>query len=644
LAVQYNLTFLQTKTMKRKLLFSLAVLIGFSASAQTNSKKQEYSRPKNSQRLEAVSIKPVPFKTGPAKTVTKTNSVIAAIDGIIDLGQAGNPFTCAYGSKQNLWADPNINAVTFIHRATTTPGSGFLVYDYSKDGGATFANNLGPVYSPATGLGSNARYPLGGIYNPVGNTVADSAYITYFAPTLNGLNGDWGGRAHGSYKLSGTFPATQKEDSSKDAYNYVIAQGFDISQLGYVYHLDASQRYDGTADYIYHDSLVLTAGMFNPVKNDFDYSSNLLYAHIDKQPDSTSSLLDYDIAFAPNGTTGYIVLLGHDDFTFQPNNTAYPIVYKTTNSGISWTGPTRVDINPLVSPFLNQGGSYTTNFDVDIIVDKNSNLHIFTGAGAETTTPYSFPSTYGTWALFDFYTEDQGATFKAEMVAMPEIMRGTFGDAAGDYISEDSRPQTSATYDGGKIFFTWFDTDTMLFGTDNLYPDMHSRGYDVISKKWTAEKNFTRGTAADGVVAFANVSKYTLAPGAGTYEIPVAFMTLDITDVLQPVQLKYIKGAKFTDAEFVGINELKNQIFSVAQNMPNPFSTQTLISVNLKKSSNLSITVLNVLGQKVMETNSFNLSPGNHNFTFERGKLNSGIYFYTVRAGNYSVTNKMIIE
>jgi len=39
-----------------------------------------------------------------------------------------------------------------------------------------------------------------------------------------------------------------------------------------------------------------------------------------------------------------------------------------------------------------------------------------------------------------------------------------------------------------------------------------------------------------------------------------------------------------------------------------------------------------------------NLSPGNHRFIIDAGQLAPGVYFYTIRFSNESITNKMIVE
>ena len=109
--------------------------------------------------------------------------------------------------------------------------------------------------------------------------------------------------------------------------------------------------------------------------------------------------------------------------------------------------------------------------------------------------------------------------------------------------------------------------------------------------------------------------------------------------------INYLKVDVATVLCNVGIKPIdNNDLFFVGQNFPNPLNGQTAIPVNLAKTSNMTITVSNIVGQKVLEVNAGLLNPGYHNLNVDATKLNAGIYFYTVKAGNYSVTKRMIIE
>ena len=99
------------------------------------------------------------------------------------------------------------------------------------------------------------------------------------------------------------------------------------------------------------------------------------------------------------------------------------------------------------------------------------------------------------------------------MIAHPQTYSGQFGTSGVDQITEFLRPFISRTWDGGKIYIGWFDTDTLTFGIfDNLNPDLRLVGYDVDLNKWTsdltnfasigANDNITAGSNADGACTF----------------------------------------------------------------------------------------------------------------------------------------------
>lgn len=94
----------------------------------------------------------------------------------------------------------------------------------------------------------------------------------------------------------------------------------------------------------------------------------------------------------------------------------------------------------------------------------------------------------------------------------------------------------------------------------------------------------------------------------------------------------------------VGIAKPSNPISFVSQNFPNPFSGMTEVTISLDRRTTLSLDVYNLVGQKVYGVDKGNVSAGFHGITIDGSKLGSGIYFYTVTAGNHSVTKKMIVQ
>ena len=101
-----------------------------------------------------------------------------------------------------------------------------------------------------------------------------------------------------------------------------------------------------------------------------------------------------------------------------------------------------------------------------------------------------------------------------------------------------------------------------------------------------------------------------------------------------------------TDLITVGIKEEQPLVNAdnVSQNYPNPFNQTSDVKVILKENTRLSLEVITLSGQKVYETAISDEKPGLNTITIDGSNLTPGIYFYTVKAGDSSVTKKMIIE
>jgi hypothetical protein len=83
--------------------------------------------------------------------------------------------------------------------------------------------------------------------------------------------------------------------------------------------------------------------------------------------------------------------------------------------------------------------------------------------------------------------------------------------------------------------------------------------------------------------------------------------------------------------------------FDLVQNYPNPFNPTTRISFTLAKAGYTTLTVYNVLGQKVSSPVEQNLGVGLHEVDFDASKLTTGVYFYRLESGNNFVVKKMML-
>ncbi|MBK8553805.1 MAG: T9SS type A sorting domain-containing protein [Ignavibacteria bacterium] len=101
----------------------------------------------------------------------------------------------------------------------------------------------------------------------------------------------------------------------------------------------------------------------------------------------------------------------------------------------------------------------------------------------------------------------------------------------------------------------------------------------------------------------------------------------------------------------VGINNISNEIpvrYSLYQNYPNPFNPVTKIKFDVPsdvrgQTSDVKLTVFDVLGKEVMTLVNEALAPGSYETEFEGSGFASGIYFYKLEAGSFVETKRMIL-
>jgi glucuronoarabinoxylan endo-1,4-beta-xylanase len=83
--------------------------------------------------------------------------------------------------------------------------------------------------------------------------------------------------------------------------------------------------------------------------------------------------------------------------------------------------------------------------------------------------------------------------------------------------------------------------------------------------------------------------------------------------------------------------------FKLSQNYPNPFNQSTQINFEIPEKSFVSLKVHNLLGQEIEELAGKEYSAGGHSVIFDASHLASGIYFFTLRARDFTETRKMSI-
>ncbi|MDP4116439.1 MAG: T9SS type A sorting domain-containing protein [Bacteroidota bacterium] len=87
----------------------------------------------------------------------------------------------------------------------------------------------------------------------------------------------------------------------------------------------------------------------------------------------------------------------------------------------------------------------------------------------------------------------------------------------------------------------------------------------------------------------------------------------------------------------------KNFNYSLSQNYPNPFNPSTQIKFSVAAPGMVTLKVYNILGKEVASLINEHKEAGNYTYNFNAQNLSSGVYFYTVKTGNFVQTKKMTL-
>lgn len=94
--------------------------------------------------------------------------------------------------------------------------------------------------------------------------------------------------------------------------------------------------------------------------------------------------------------------------------------------------------------------------------------------------------------------------------------------------------------------------------------------------------------------------------------------------------------------EGLNVNEAVNPMTNVNV-YPNPVQDQLNIQINASQASEMNISIYNITGQKVMESNT-NVYTGINERQVNVSELNAGIYFVTVKANGFENTMKFVVK
>jgi hypothetical protein len=225
-----------------------------------------------------------------------------------------------------------------------------------------------------------------------------------------------------------------------------------------------------------------------------------------------------------------------------------------------------------------------------------------------------------------------------------------FGDVAINTASSNSNVLCYASkYSSGEIGMVLINKDTTV-QTISVSTDSVGVGGKYYIYTFTSDKdsgNFSPHVYINGH----GPSTYQFGPYDSLFNIKAYAYPIDseikFTLPGRSVQMITIENGSnhiyVNDSILVKLNPLVASSFKLNQNSPNPFKSSTLISYELAKNIYVNLSVFDSQGREIMTLVNEHQNAGAHSVKFNSSKLQSGVYFYRIEAGQYHDVKKLVI-
>ena len=458
-----------------------------------------------------------------------------------------NIYGLKYSNTKPLQYNDELGMVSFFHTKSSTysaspvgsPGSlsGVVVAMLSIDAGLNWDSIC--VWNNDT---SWARSPQGGIYNPPLNTFGySSAHLVTTGFTLRD-DGTKSGNFFATKKLclenfnnvAGTYPGTQKFISHSAPYTEL--EKTDLASFEFTSTDDGLVRAMGLIvndinastfqDFGYRGVRVLKGTFTSGI---MQWTGDSIIPDVTVTNGVSNVLHVPYMAWNESGSVGYVFHIGCLAGAGGANVGYQPIIYKTTNSGLSWNQIPGIDFNlpsmdtvkdhilctltntALSIPFFNAAEG------ISATVDHNNRLHIVSTLRSTSSShpdslgytlqflnpdgeTYSFPHIGGYRPyIYDFIGDGIGQWTATLVDSMSSEKPGENPGENGytenpwrhtnnqvtEKVSSGARIQLSRTPDGKHIVYTWAESDTLLTTNSfkwNVLPNIKARIMDVMAQ------------------------------------------------------------------------------------------------------------------------------------------------------------------
>ena len=347
----------------------------------------------------------------------------------------------------------------------------------------------------------------------------------------------------------------------------------------------------------------------------------------------------YSMERAANGTIGIAYIRSG----FNPADAGDIRYITSTDDGVTWSSPTVIYDAPS-SPTEFLGGLR----DVDLVYTGNTPNVVY-GLIWQTDAGSYYPGFMGRIMFWNPTVNSGNPVLLCDSTMVPyhplrgantindvypSITRATIGKSSNESILyctfSVAREEVSPNPDSTPYMDTYFTWSNDHGATWNGYKSLTNLSGPIRDNRYPCLAPISYN---DNNFYYANlVNMNDSIPGSS---VNGAAETLSQFHFIQ-VKLPSLIGVRN-----IGSTVPKN--FALNQNYPNPFNPTTKISFELPTSQFVTMKVYDVVGREVAVLVNEKLTAGKKEYEFNASNLPSGVYFYTINAGDFKATRKMVL-
>jgi len=167
--------------------------------------------------------------------------------------------------------------------------------------------------------------------------------------------------------------------------------------------------------------------------------------------------------------------------------------------------------------------------------------------------------------------------------------------------------------------------------------------FDHVDDPWADYGGTDNGEIGWNNLLFEGSTQPTFMPNAYPVFTPPYDFSLDSVDNVKTIVTTYAGNISDTSTAIEREDGKIPASISLHQNYPNPFNPTTTINFALSQAGQTTITVINGKGQVVSTLMDRRLDAGSYSVDFNGSQFSSGIYFYRLRSGHFTMSNKMLL-